>query len=147
MALEGNMNKYLLMLCFSVSSTAVIAAGQTLSEKELDSVAAGGATATAIADATGVDAVVSTYTYSGPITSTPPAATGGSSGNLASALLGGTFGGGSAGPVPAPGSPQAQNGSTSHSTSSVNTNVVQVAPPAQGGNLAASLLQQMRFGR
>lgn len=141
------MNKHLLILCLSVSSSAAFAAGQTLSGVELDAVAAGGATATALADATGVeDATVSTYTYSGPTTSTPPATTGGSTGNRASALLGGSFGGGSTGPVLPPGIPQTQDGSTSRSSSSVNTSVVQVAP-AQGLNRAASLLQQMGFGR
>lgn len=140
------MNKHLLILCLSASSSAAFAAGQTLSGVELDAVAAGGATATALADATGVeDATVSTYTYSGPTTNTPPAAAAGSSGNRASALLGSQFGGGSTGPVPPP-IPQAQSGSTSRSSSSVNTSVVQAAP-TQGLNRASALLQQMGFSR
>lgn len=134
------MNKSLTALCFFALSSGTPAAQQALSEVELDSVAAGGATASAAAEAIGVEgANTSTSTYTNTGASSPQPTTGPAR-NAASALLSGFSGGAT---TPAPGTPQF--GSTSRSSSSVNTNVVQSSPKT-AGNAAAILLQQSGFG-
>lgn len=117
-------------------SACAMAADDQLTDIQLDSVTAGSASANATADALGIIAATTTYTFA------ETRANGGASTvvtsparNAASSLLNGTYS-----PTPSGGSTGAATGenSTSQSSSSANTNVVPTTPTAPVSNLTAA---------
>lgn len=128
--------KTLLITGFVVAySACAVSANEHLSDHQLDSVTAGGAFADASADAIGIIAATTTFTFAETRANDSPVVTSGPARNQASALLSGNYS-----PRPSGGSTGGSSGevSMSQSSSSANTNATPTAPVTPTSNLTAA---------
>ena len=128
--------KKLLITGFVVAYAAcAVSANDQLTDGQLDAVTAGGASASATADALGIIAATTTFTFAETRANSSPILVSGPARNQASALLSGNYS-----PAPSGGTSGGGTGevSTSQSSSSVNTNVAPTTPIAPASNLTAA---------
>ena len=108
-----------------------VSANDLLTDGQLDAVTAGSASANATADALGIIAATTTFTFAETRANDSPIAVGGSARNAASTLLSGNY-------SPAPSGGASGEVSTSQSSSSANTNTTPTAPAVPASNLTAA---------